>query len=336
MRRFRRAVRFDKLETEPRSSTGRVGRVIYLGLLGVFVCLLSYYFLGGMFVLSADGVVLSERQIVAARYPGMITAVLFHEGDTVTKGESLVQIKSFETVKTLADLSLRNSEFSYRDIELRAKAASIEQLLPLANETARQTRRAAVELSKATDKGLVPMRVKGEALNSSLDAAQKVAELSAQLKASRAELVMIAKSQKQATAAIARLDAMYDQGVIRATTSGIVGPRIAAVGQVVSRGDELLETRGGKKFVLAYLPESYLFPVRGGTKVSVRSGNQYAVGVIEKVMQIAGALPEDFQSGIGPRNRSRMSRIVFEHDPPFALMQKVAISGCAFGRCWLD
>ncbi len=336
MRHLRKAVRFDRLDTEPRSSTGRFGRVFYLCLLGAFVCLLSYYFLGGMFVLSADGVVMSERQIVAARYPGMITAVLVHEGDTIKKGDPLVQIESFETVKTLADLSLRNSEFSYRDIELRAKAASIEQLLPLANETASQTRRAAVELSRATDKGLVPMRIKGEALNSSLDAAQKVAELSAELEASRGELVMIAKSQKQATAAIARLDAMYDQGVVRATASGIVGPKIAAVGQVVSRGDELLETRGGKKFVLAYLPESYLFPVRSGTKVSVRSGNQYAVGVIEKVMQIAGALPEDFQSGIGPRNRSRLARILFENNPPFALMQKVTISGCAFGKCWLD
>ena len=328
-------MRFGKLDTEVRSSKGRFGRVLYLCLLAGFVCLVSYYFLGGMFVLSADGVVLSERQIVAARYPGTITAVLVNEGDSVTKGETLMQLESFETVKTLADLSLRNSELSYRDIELRAKEVSIEKLLPLARETARQTQRAAVELSNATDKGLVPMRIRGEALSSSLDAAQKVAELSAQLEAIKAELVVIAKSQKQATAAIDRLNGMYDQGVIRATTSGIVGPRVASVGKVVSRGDELLETRGGRKFVLAYLPESYLFPLRSGTKVSVRSGNQYAVGVIEKVMQIAGALPEDFQSGIGPRNRSRMFRIVFEQDPPFALMQKVVVSGCAIGKCWV-
>lgn len=151
----------------------------------------------------------------------------------------------------------------------------------------------------------------------------------------QAELKVVAESQAVARDAVDKLKAIYDDGVVRALGPGIVGPNIAAIGQVVSRGDKLLEILGGRRFILAYLPESYLFPVKAGMKVSLKAGNRYGVGTVEKVMQIAGALPEDFQNTMRPRDRSRLARISFDVDPHFALLQKVKVSGCAFGKCWV-
>ena len=37
---------------------------------------------------------------------------------------------------------------------------------------------------------------------------------------------------------------------------------------------------------------------------------------------------------VRPRDRSRLARITLDEKNPFAVSQKVTISGCAFGYCW--
>ncbi|GAB4357236.1 MAG: hypothetical protein Kow0026_17420 [Oricola sp.] len=335
MKRLRKPLRLDKPERE-QGPSGRLGRWTYLVLLFSLVGAIGYYLAGGLFVLSADGVVLSDRNVVAARYPGTIMEMLVQEGDRVEAGTVVAKLESFDTVKTIAELSLRSSELDSRNEELRAKVANIEGILPLANRTAKETSEAASRLSGEAARDNVPLRVRAEALNNSFEAVQRVADLTAQANALRAELKLVGQSQTVARNAIESLRAIYDDGLVRAPATGIVGSKVAPVGKVVERGDELLEIFGGNKFVLAYLPDSYLFPVAAGTRISVRAGNRTSVGVIENVMQIADARPEDFQNTMRPRNRSRLARIRFAEDPPFALMQGVTISGCAFGICWLD
>jgi multidrug efflux pump subunit AcrA (membrane-fusion protein) len=335
MKRLRKPLRLDTPEHEKRSS-GRIGRWTYLVLLFSLIGAIAYYLVGGLFVLSADGVVLSDRHVIAARYPGTIMEMLVQEGDSVEEGKVVAKLESFDTVKTIAELSLRGSELDGRYQELRGKVANIESILPLANRTAKETSEAATRLSGESARDTVPVRVRVEALNSSFEAVQRAADLTAQVGTLKAEQKLVGQSQKVAKDAIESLRAIYDEGLVRAPATGIIGSKVASVGQVVERGDRLLEIFGGNKFVLAYLPDSYLFPVEAGTRISVRAGNYYSVGVIESVMQIADAQPEDFQTNMRPRNRSRLARIRFAEEPPFALMQKVTISGCAFGMCWLN
>ncbi|QKV19285.1 HlyD family secretion protein [Oricola thermophila] len=335
MKRLRRPLRLDKPESE-KTPSGRLGRWTYLALLFCLIGAIAYYLAGGLFVLSADGVVLSDRHMVAARYPGTIMEVLVQEGDKVEAGQVVAKLESFDTVKTIAELSLRGSELDSRHEELRAKVANISEILPLAKRTAAETSEAASRLSEEAVRDNVPMRVRAEALNNSFEAVQRATELSAQADVFRAELKLVSQSQAVAKDAIERLRAIYDGGLVRAPATGIVGSKVAPVGTVVERGDELLEIFGGSKFVLAYLPDSYLFAVKEGTRINVRAGNQSSIGIIESVMQIADSRPEDFQNTMRPRDRSRLARIRFAEAPPFALMQKVRISGCAFGVCWAD
>ncbi len=76
MKRLRKQTRIDVLDAQKRSSSGKLGRMIYLGLVFVFLGSLAYYLIGNMFVLSIDGTVLKERYLVSANYPGKVTEVL--------------------------------------------------------------------------------------------------------------------------------------------------------------------------------------------------------------------------------------------------------------------
>jgi hypothetical protein len=60
--------------------------------------------------------------------------------------------------------------------------------------------------------------------------------------------------------------------------------------------------RMGASFVLAYIPESYLFDVEEGGKVAVKARGQTVAGYIEKVLPVTEALPPEFQlpnKGVG-------------------------------------
>jgi hypothetical protein len=59
-------------------------------------------------------------------------------------------------------------------------------------------------------------------------------------------------------------------------------------------------------FVLAYIPESYLFDVEEGQKVAVKARGQMVVGYIEKVLPVTEALPPEFQLPNKTRGRYRL------------------------------
>ncbi|MCK1975366.1 hypothetical protein LNK20_22035, partial [Bacillus safensis] len=76
--------------------------------------------------------------------------------------------------------------------------------------------------------------------------------------------------------------------------------------------------------------------VRKGMTVNVSGGAQSAKGKIETILTVADALPAEFQNMFRPRDRSRLIRIALANENPFAVSQKVTISGCAFGYCWAN
>lgn len=78
--------------------------------------------------------------------------------------------------------------------------------------------------------------------------------------------------------------------------------KVPLPGQIIRFGEELLQINRGETYILAYLPDQYLFGIEGGMA--------------------------------RPRDRSRLVRIAFDGPATFAVSQKVTISGCAFGICW--
>lgn len=335
MKQIRRRPLIDNIDAQRRSASGRMSRTIYLFILSAFFIVLIYYIAGGSVVLSADGIVLNTKRVVATSYPATVARVLVSEGDAVEKGTVLVELESFDMVKEIADLSVRASEFAVREVELRSKATMISSLLPLAQRARRESGETVEKLDTVVSKGLVAVRTRDEAVNSSYQAAERLAMLTAQAQDTEAQLNVVIESQKTAANAVSRLKDMYDEGIIRAMSDGVIGSRVPSLGQFVRPGDELLQINGGNSYLLAYLPDEYLYSLRQGTNVYVSAGSERIVGTVDKVLQIADALPAEFQNMMRPRDRSRLIRVTLPQEHPFAVSQKVVVRGCIFGWCWL-
>ena len=335
MQRIRTRPRLDKLLNQHRSAKAAWGRRLYLTLLcGLGLALLNYL-LGDAILLRADGILLTDRQIIAATYPAKVAAVRVKEGEGVAQGAVLVELQSADMLKDIADLSVRNADLAARETQLRVSAASVQTLLPLAQRNAREGADAVARIDTLSDRGLVSMQSMTQALSAGYDMAAKLAELRGQSEILDGQLLLVEQSHRRASEALAQLEAFYDRGAVRAVSDGTVGSRVPVAGEVVRFGDELLQIYGDKAYVLAYLPDMYLFAVSPGDKVEVSGGaGSRVVGKVEAILGVADALPPEFQNTFRPRDRSRLVRISLPKDHGFAISQKVRVGGCVLGWCW--
>lgn len=260
--------------------------------------------------------------------------VYVKEGERVEAGRPLLRVESFEMVQELANFALRDSDLSIREGQLNGKLTAFEAISSLAERTAQETQLTASRFETVSGKGIVSSLSKDDALRNSLQAAERVAQLQSEKSATEYELGLLQQSRTIFREAIGKLNAIYDNGYLRASMPGIVGVKVPIPGQIVKFGDELMQINGGRSYILAYLPDEYLFSISEGMPVNVKGGAQSAKGRIDAILTVADALPAEFQNMFRPRDRSRLARITLDEKNPFAVSQKVTISGCAFGYCW--
>lgn len=334
MKNLRKAIRVDNLGKQQRAASAKWGRIVYLTMIGGFCASLLYYLFGNIFVLSADGIVLTSMRAVDASYTGKIVEVYVQEGDRVEEGTPLLKLESFEMVKQIAELALRDGDLAVRESQLQGQLDVVDAIAPLAERNARETTKTVASFDKVSDRGLVSVLSRDNALQSSFAAAQKVAELTAQKASAQDELEQVAKSRQTSREAMEKLKTIFDDGNIRSSGPGVIGVKVPVPGQVVQPGNQLLQINGDKIYVLAYLPDEYMFPIRKGMTVNLRGGGETAKGRIDSVLAVADALPDEFQNLFRPRDRSRLFRVVLTSPNPFAVTQKVTVRGCAFGFCW--
>lgn len=334
MKRLRRHARVDTLANQQRAASMRWGRFVYLGLLAIFGTSLAYWVAGETVVLSLDGTVLRDRAVADAAYVGKVTDVFVREGERVEAGQALARLESADMVRQLADMRYRAGELAMRTQTVRSRIASAETVAPLAQRSADESGRAVARLDTVVDRGIVSSITRNEALKASLDAADRLAALTQARQTATAELDVIAAAHADSTRAVAQLSRIYDDGFVRAPAAGIVGAKVPALGHVVQVGEEMMQVNGGRAYLLAYLPDRYVFGVAAGMAVTVSGGGRSVRGTVEDVLAVAEALPAEFQAMFRPRDRSRLVRVALPDDQPFAVSQKVTVGGCAFGLCW--
>jgi multidrug resistance efflux pump len=335
MKYIRKRPRLDTLLNQQRVDKKPWGRRLYLLLLAGLSLALLNHFLGAAVVLRADGILLTDRQVVAATYPAKVVAVRVKEGDAVKEGEVLFELESADMLKDIADLAARNSDLVIHEAELRGRVATVAALLPLAERNARESKDAIARIDSLSGRALISMQDMNQALTAGYDTAVKLAELRAQSDMLGQQLSLLEQTHTRAGAALAQLEEFYDRGFVRAGARGVVGSRVPVVGQVAKFGDELLQVYGEHAYVLAYLPDIYLFAVKPGDRVEVTGGggSRAVPGVVDKILEVADALPPEFQNMFRPRDRSRLMRVSLPKAHGFAISQKVEVGGCIFGWC---
>lgn len=326
IRVLKKRPRTDNTVAEARRSSGNTGRRVYLGLLAVLALAIANYLWGNQVFLSADGFVLRDQTVVEATYLAKVESIPVREGQRVSAGEPLLQLRSIEILERLAELSARHAGLVQRSAELKTDALVASQLAPLAQRREQEARAALDSVESLSRDGLTTAARRGEVLQALNDAREARLRYSAQAEALSKDLPSIENARHSAAAALANLLEQYADGVVRAPTDGFIGAASPSPGEVFRPGEPLIQIYSGSTFCLAYLPSDYLFPIREGARVVVRSGRRSAHGVIDEILPVSGVLPDEFQQSFRPQDRSQLAKIRFEDEPEFSIGEKVTVS----------
>lgn len=327
MRTLKKRPRADTLVSEKRRNTNLTGRMIYLALLALFAVSVLNYLFGDFVFLRADGLVLRDRNTIAAGYVARVEEVSIAEAQKVKKGDVLLRLQSAELLERLADLSTQRAQLAASHVEYTTRIAIVSRLLPLARKRETQAAKTVTEFEKLAKTGLSTFSGYDAALNASYKAQEDHVRLSTEDQTLKKELIVLESARNEADAALENLKRHYGDGIVRASVDGEIGASVPSVGSVFRAGDDILTIYSGEVYVLAYLPRRYLFPVYEGMDVVVSDGRQQVKGILSEMLPVTDALPKEFQNTFKPRDRSQLAKIKFSSPSTFLLHDKVSISG---------
>jgi hypothetical protein len=89
----------------------------------------------------------------------------------------------------------------------------------------------------------------------------------------------------------------------------------------------------GESFVLAYVPDAYLFDVEEGQNVGVKARNEILNGRIDRILPFAESLPSDLQAPNRMLERGRLVRIALVEPNQFPVDQHVQVTTCFQSDC---
>ena len=256
-----------------------------------------YLVSGDAVMLSADAIVTRQRVAVAAPWQdARVREIYVRPGDRVEAGQKIATVESHTMSRSLAELAAEKARIGSRVAQLEARKTVVTTLLPLAETSAAEARSFLGKVQNAGANGLAVSKTLAELAAASVQASDRFLSL----KAEQGSLDLETKATKAALDEISEayndLQRTYDKGVLYSPVSGYVGANVAMVGEVLNgANDRITSIYTGPSFVLAYIPESYLFDVTEGVKVAVMARGQTVVGDVEKVLPVTEALPPEFQ-----------------------------------------
>ena len=285
-------------------------------------------------LLRADGMVSRERVAVAPAFEGRVAQVFVRPGDHVEKGQKIAIVKSAAISRTLADLAGDKARLMSKIAELEARRQIITDTLALAKSSADETASVLNSLSKARAAGLAINKSVQEMTAASLAATEHVATLQAEQRSLSAELYADRIAVGQAVSAYDELTAIYADGALYASASGDIGSSVASVGQTLAMGSTgIASIFTGESFVLAYVPDAYLFDVEEGQTVGVKARNEILNGRIDRILPFAESLPSDLQAPNRMLERGRLMRIALIEPNQFPVDQRVQVTTCFLTDC---
>ncbi|ACL57515.1 HlyD family secretion protein [Methylobacterium nodulans] len=294
----------------------------------------TYYYSNGGLVLSADGLVTRDRVYVATPYDARVREVFVRPGDSVFAGQKVAVVDSPSISKSLAEFSVERAKISSRIAQLEARKAIVAAMVPIAQVGAKQANEFMADLNKAKISGLALNRSLHEVTAASFTATERLMTITSEKTSLDTELASNRAALAEITAASENLRKVYAEGVLTAPVSGVIGSAIANPGEVLTPGsNRLASIYTGTSFVLAYMPESYLFDVSEGQPVQVSAHHQSVPGQIARILPVTDALPPEFQPPNKARDRGQVVKISLNDANRFAVEQKIRVSSCIVTGC---
>lgn len=322
---LRNRVRPDNLKTQVRAGGRSLARRLYFAAVAVLLSFVIYYTIGGFFLLEAEGLVVTDRTIVASLYNARVVAVHVRGGEQVKKGTLLLTMQSPDLLVELSRHYTRRGDIIRRDSEIESRLASISTLKPLAASNSTKATAYESATSRAGAEGFASTSHLAGTARDSYNAARDLSLLETEGRSLHDEMVVQAKLRAECETLIQQLESIYDHGDIDSSTDGRIGPRIPFTGQVVRTGEPLLEILVGSPYVLAYLPAARAYDITDGDEVIVTDGAHRALGRVARQDNIAEKVPSEFQSQFGSVDLRVVFRVDFNGASPFPLLSRVRV-----------
>jgi len=319
MRRLKARPNLLALPNQPRSNRQAVIRWVYFLALFALAAWLGDTFLGSLFYLRSEGLVLGESAVIAAEFPVTVRDLLVREGEHVKAGSVAAVVTSQTVAESIARLTGDVAAREARLSELRIRGEKAEAIIKLALTRQEVTSGARAEMEKLLKDGLLPLDKRTAAVESEFRSLEDLEALKAEKRVVEAEISTLNTVSLEAETAVSDLRRLYDDGKMRAPIDGIVIRRSVDKGSVVRAGEPLVELVEEQRFVLAYLPTGGLYRIAVGDRVQIKSGLRRAEGIISRIEPFAAALPREFQRAFTPVDRQQVLRVEFapgETPPP--------------------
>ena len=290
---------------------------------------------GGSLMLDADGLVTRQTVAVASPWPdARIREISVRPGDWVEAGQKIAVVDSAAMSRSLADLAAEQARVTGRVAQLEGRREVVKALLPMAKVAAESANGYMDTLQKANANGLALARSMQQMSAAQVQAMDKLLSLEAEKTSLETEITANQGALLQVSSAYTDLQRTYGSGVLTAPASGYVGSHVGMVGEVLSAGTTpVANIYAGTSYVLAYIPENYLFDVDEGQKVSIKGRGRTATGYIERVLPVTDALPPEFQLPNRVRGRGQLVRVELSQPKDFALDEKVRLTSCYMDKC---
>lgn len=250
--KFRRIA--NSLPNEPRRHRQAVIRWIYIaGVVGL-AAMLGDIFVGSLFYLRSEGLVVGDLAVIAAEFPVTIRDIRVHQGDRVHTGDIAATVSSQSVTEAIARLTGELASREMRLSELRIRGETVDAIVGFAETRHLIAANARKELETLMGRGLLPIDKRTAAVETEYRSEQDLSSLRAEKRVIEDEMGSLAEVLGEARTAIGELRRLYDQGRMRVPIDGIVGRVAAEQGAVVRAGEPLFEIYGEQRYVLGYLP----------------------------------------------------------------------------------
>ncbi|MEM1364774.1 MAG: HlyD family efflux transporter periplasmic adaptor subunit [Pseudomonadota bacterium] len=325
--RLKNRPRLDALDNQRRGAGKKLGRRVYLACLYGVGGFFTYFFFGSFFILDSDGLVMKDQFFIETTFPAQITKNHVEPGGFVRKGQVLLSLQSQQILDSLANVAAQRADLVAKEQNLLAMKRQAQDLIPVAETRAASAAKQLAKISRLDSRGYITNGTRVNASELAYSTQRELVRLRSEMATAQSELDTVTAARKGVDEAIERLNISYGDGLIRAPTDGIIGPKVPSEGEVFTAAETILEVLAGKPYVLAYIPTNRLYDVEEGQTVIVSDGIQKARGTVSKLGQVTDALPSEFQGAFATTERHQILKITFSHEVPFVLKAKVKISG---------
>ena len=107
-------------------------RLIYFAAVLLLALWLGDMFLGSLFYLRSQGLVMAEPAVVAAEFSATVRALPVHEGDRVAEGQVVAVVDSQSVAESMARLTTERTDQALRLDDARIRSATVNAVLDLA------------------------------------------------------------------------------------------------------------------------------------------------------------------------------------------------------------